>query len=202
MIYITGCSDAMGAWVHSKTNSRWIQGGGEAFGVADDKGIACGAAFTDYNGTNVFVSIAADRPTGFRWLLWAIGHYGFVQLGCSRLTFVTESSNINSVRFQERLGAIHEATLKGAGRRGDDILISRLTPDAWIWRKLDGKQRRKCTITPELCTVDPPSGAVKPEPVQHDAGCFKGQFSYPLRHADVVSAGGVSRARTVSKSWD
>jgi hypothetical protein len=169
-----------------------VKGGGTAFGYADDKGISCGAAFTDYNGSNIFVSIAIERPAGARWLLWAIGYYGFVQLGCGRLTFVTESSNIRSVKFQEKLGAVHEARLIGAGRNGDDILISRLTPDSRIWRKLDGKQGwRQRSGSTGLREHNSDSGTVEHQPVQHDAWSVAGELGNSVRDTDLVSAGAV-----------
>lgn len=179
----------MGAWVFSRCNGRWYKGMGVAFGVADEVGIACGLAFTEWNGPNMHVSIAIDRPVGIRWLISSGMKYAFGQVGVARLTFVTESSNIKSVRFQERLGAIHEATLKGAGRRGDDILISRLTPDNYIWRRLNGKEFVKPAGFARLREPDSASRTIQHQPVQHDARSVAGELGDALRDTDLVSTG-------------
>lgn len=189
MIYLVNCDDAVGAWVYSKIGCRWLQGLGTAFGVADDKGIACGLTFSDWNGPNIFVAIAVERPVGVKWLLESGMKYVFGQLGCTRLTFMTESSNIKSVRLQERLGAVREATLTGAGRNGDDILISRLTPDNFIWRRLNGIERRgQRPNTSELRGVNSPARKVEHEPVRVDAELEPGGFDYSLRdnHLDAA----------------
>jgi RimJ/RimL family protein N-acetyltransferase len=194
MIYLVNCDDAVGAWVYSKLGCRWLQGLGVAFGVADDYGIACGLTFSDWNGPNVYVGVAVDRPTGFKWLLESGMKYAFGQLGCTRLTFMTESSNIKSVRLQERLGAVREATLTGAGRNGDDILISRLTPDNYIWRRLNGiERRRQRTYTPGLRESDSPAGKVQHEPVWFNAELEQGGFDNSVRDNDLATAGYAGR---------
>lgn len=185
-MYLVGCDDAVGAWVFDKCGGKWFPGMGVAFGVGDEQGMACGLTFTDWNGPNCHVSIAVERPVGVKWLIESGMKYIFGQVGCRRLTFVTESSNIKSVRLQERLGAIHEATLVGAGRNEDDILISRLTPDNHIWRRLNGKKQRKPAVLAGLCLDNPAPGTVEHQPVQHDAWRVEGELGNSLRFADLV----------------
>lgn len=74
--------------------------------------------------------------------------YAFVQLRCSRLTIAAVSDNLQSLKLFERLGAISEGRLVGANPDGNDILISRLTPDSYIWRKLNGKEVKALGTAP------------------------------------------------------
>lgn len=129
-------------WVFKRTGGG---GGVSATGIAIIEGDrpTCAVAFTDYNGLNVSVHIAVERHLGLRTLLHLTGEYCFNQLGCKRLTFVIESSNVRVVNFVSKLGAVQEGRLVGAGKLGNDILISRLTPDCAIWRALDGKGWRR-----------------------------------------------------------
>lgn len=84
--------------------------------------------YVEFNGTNCFMHIAA-RP-GRRWLnrdflFWGF-HYPFEQLGCSRITGWVEVDNTDSCRFLEHLGFVREATLKGAGVHGQDVILYRM----------------------------------------------------------------------------
>jgi RimJ/RimL family protein N-acetyltransferase len=109
------------------------------FGFVDAEGrMMAAATFTDYNHRNIAAHIAIVNPFATRALFRAIGMYVFEQLKCSRLTLIAESSNLPVIKLHQRLGAIHEGTLVGAGRSGDDILLSRFTPDCEFWRKISG----------------------------------------------------------------
>lgn len=104
--------------------------------VEDQKGIVlrrdgeivAAALYVEYNGTNIFIHLAGSP--GKRWLtrdfLYWLFHYPFIQLGCRRISAWVESSNADSVRFIEHLGATREAVLEKAGREGDDVYVYRM----------------------------------------------------------------------------
>jgi len=116
-------------------------------GVEWDGGLVAGALFREYTKHNLWVDLRIDDPAASKLLFRLIGNYVVKQLGLSRLTLSTESSNLAAVRLHEKLGAILEGKLLGAGSSGDDILISRLTPECSLWRRLDGRRRFTTTGT-------------------------------------------------------
>jgi RimJ/RimL family protein N-acetyltransferase len=137
-------------WFRERVDgSPMLSGEYTALGVyTRDRGIVGAALFCDYTGRNVFVHIALDSVAAARPLFRLIGQYAFTQLRCERLTLVAESTNVKAVKLHEKLGAIREGCLVGAGRSGENILISRLTPDCIIWRKLkDGKVKQTASGT-------------------------------------------------------
>lgn len=122
-------------------------------GVTDDSCTTMLAAcvFTWYTGYNICAHVAIVDPIATRFLLRAGGRYIFDQLNCSRLTLITDSTNLAAIELHRRLGAIHEGTLKGASRTGDDILLSRISRDSEIWGRINGRrQRRERTSSSEL----------------------------------------------------
>lgn len=116
-------------------------------GVSLGGELVAAALFRDYTPHNLWVDLRIDDPMASKLLFRLIGNYVVKQLGLTRLTLATESSNLASVRLQERLGAVREGVLLGAGHSGDDILISRLTPDCPLWRRLDGRRQSTPTTT-------------------------------------------------------
>lgn len=135
--------DLLAHWVYSRTGGQYIHGMGETLAAVDPDGtVFAGAVFTQFNGVNIFVDLAIEDRRAALPLFSAIGHYAFEQLGCKRLTFVTDSANIPAQRLHKKLGADFEARLVGAASNGNDILISRLTSDSRIWRRLYGREIR------------------------------------------------------------
>lgn len=107
-----------------------------AIGVEHGGTLVAGAMFNEHSGPNIAVHIAVINPYAFRVLLKGIYRYAYNQLHCSRLTIIIESTNMRMRSIAKRLGAVHEGTLAGASRTGDDILLFRLTKDAEFWRRL------------------------------------------------------------------
>lgn len=125
------------AWLAARLE-RPIQPG-HCVAIDGDGEFKAAALFHSFTGPNIFVDIAIDRVSAARRLLWAIGDYAFRQLGCRRLTFTADSTNLRAVDLHRRLGAEIEATLHAAGHDGCDINLSVLWADCGIWRKLDGR---------------------------------------------------------------
>jgi RimJ/RimL family protein N-acetyltransferase len=90
-----------------------------------DGEIIAAVLYQDFNGSNVFVHVAAEP--GKRWLtrdfLYWTMHYPFVQLGARRMTGWVEVNNFASRRFDEHVGFKEEAVLKGAGQDGQDVIL-------------------------------------------------------------------------------
>ena len=143
MKLLRGSQDVLAKWVLKKSGGLFTPGSATAIVLGDENGWPiAGTAFTDCNGRNVSVHIVIEDPRATLPLLTLTGAYVFEQLGCARLTLVAEESNLKAVKLHEKLGAVREGRLVGAGRSGDDILVSRLTPDSRIWRKLSERRLR------------------------------------------------------------
>lgn len=182
---VVDAPDIIGAWVIERGGGQWIPGQGTAIGIVDEDGRICsGIAFTDYNGRNMLCHICIEDFRALRTLILAAGRYAFYQAGCKRLTFIAEESNIRAVRLHEKLGAVREARLKGAGRNGDDILISCFTEESPFWKKLNGKV--ECSTAAKLRGADPSPRTVEYQSVQHDAQCIAGKHDHAVRKADLV----------------
>jgi RimJ/RimL family protein N-acetyltransferase len=131
----TNWDDAVGVWVHSRLDSRWISGQGNAIGVVDDDNVlVAGVTYTQWTGTNIVMDVAAD-PKKF-WctpeILYMLFHFPFVQLNCTRVTAPVAASNTRCRRFVGKLGFTLEATLEGACKDGD-LLIYRMKKNECRW---------------------------------------------------------------------
>lgn len=96
----------------------------QCIGQEQDGVLIAGAVFVEYNGRNCFTHLAGD---GKRWLnreFLRVGfRYPFNQLGCSRISGWVEADNEAARRLNEHFGFRVEATLREAGRNGQDVLI-------------------------------------------------------------------------------
>lgn len=135
--------DTLAEWVLTRSGGLFTPGAATAIVVGEGGRPLAGAAFTDFNGRSISAHIVIEDKRATIFLLTLVGAYIFEQLGCARLTLVAEESNLRAVKLHEKLGAIREGRLVGAGRSGDDILVSRLTPESRIWRKLNARRQRQ-----------------------------------------------------------
>lgn len=85
--------------------------------------IVAAIVYQEANAHNAWMHVAAEP--GVRWvtrdLVYWTFNYPFVQLGLTRLTGWVEEDNKAAIRFDEHVGFKREATLKGAGQRGQDV---------------------------------------------------------------------------------
>jgi hypothetical protein len=110
--------------------------------------------------------MAIEDPRAARRLFWGIGDYAFDRLGCERLTLAAVSTNLPAIELHNRIGAVHEGLLVGAGRHGEDIILSRLSRHCELWRRLNGQRRRRQhTSDAGLRAADSPSGTSEPQSV-------------------------------------
>ena len=94
-------------------------------GVERDGVVVAGAVFNCYTRADIHVTVAG-LPT--RSLIRSVGKYAYGQLGCQRMTVITEQPKI--AEYAQRLGGAVEGILRnqfGAGR--DGVLIGILRDD-------------------------------------------------------------------------
>lgn len=100
----------------------------KGLGLERDGELIAGVVYEGYNGTNVFVHVAA--VPGKRWLnrdfLAYAFHYPFNELKVKRISAYIMANNLESIRGSEHLGFQLEATLEGAGQDGVDVLIYKM----------------------------------------------------------------------------
>lgn len=140
-------------WENPAEIEKWVaeRGGGHcqpgtfsAIGYVENGELIGGLVFHTTNKINCFVNIALSKGRFPRALLFAGLYYVFHQLTLRRLTFFISSENILSQNLVVRLGAKREATLHGAGDKGEDLFLYVLWPaDCWIWSVLNGKISRR-----------------------------------------------------------
>lgn len=122
--------------------ARWVQAHGPhagdfgqyvAVGVEEGNELIAGWVFSEYRGRDIHVSMASTTP---RWAsrrtLYAIFVYPFVQLKVARLTAYTGQSMTSVRRFLERLGFVHEGTMR-QGYVDDDIAVYGMLRDECRW---------------------------------------------------------------------
>ena len=101
-----------------------------------------------YASPNIFIAFASKSP---RWAskenLRALGVWVFEDLGCDRMTSLTEKRNKRSRKFQEGVGFKHEGKLRRA-TDNDDLIIYGLTKEdhkLWLRKAFNGKTRPSTT---------------------------------------------------------
>jgi RimJ/RimL family protein N-acetyltransferase len=88
-------------------------------GLEKDGEIVVAALFNVFEGTDVHVSIAGHGWT--RGFCREVGNYVFGQLGCERMTALTEHPEV--VAFAERLGGQVEGLLRNHFGKGRDAYV-------------------------------------------------------------------------------
>lgn len=122
--------------------ARWVQAHGPhsgdfgyyvAVGVEEGNDLIAGWVFSEYRGCDIHLSGASTTP---RWAsrstLHALFSYPFVQLKVARLTAYTGRSMTSVRRFLERLGFVHEGTMR-QGYVDDDIAVYGMLRDECRW---------------------------------------------------------------------
>lgn len=131
---------AINAWVQAKGGGSAWPGSYEAIGLSRNGSLVSGLVFYDSNGINCFVNIAVIDPSTLRKLLRLGFGYVFGQLKLHRLTFVISCDNLPSIQLVTRLRAVHEATLREAGREKEDLHIFALFRQSCpMWSHFSGK---------------------------------------------------------------
>lgn len=103
-------------------------------GVSREGKIVAAASFTNYQPPTIEITFVTTTP---RWAsrenIRAILSYPYLQLGCKRVTAVTEACNGPARVFLERLGFWQEGVHPDAFPSGDGISYGLLLKDAKRW---------------------------------------------------------------------
>jgi RimJ/RimL family protein N-acetyltransferase len=103
----------------------WSQCSG--IGLEIDGRMVGGCIYDHYNGANVCMHIASSGRWTMEFARY-IFHYPFIELGVKRITGFVVETNLKSIKWCERIGAVLEARLTAAHPDGD-LLIYKLTVD-------------------------------------------------------------------------
>lgn len=105
-----------------------------AIGVARNNKIVAAALFTNYQPPAIEITFVTTTPRwASRQTIAAILRYPFVQLGCRRVTAITEACNGPARAFLERLGFRQEGLHPDAFPSGDGVSYGLLRKDAERW---------------------------------------------------------------------
>ncbi len=96
-----------------------------AIGLERDGVMVGGVIYDHYNGANICMHIASSGRWSREFCSY-IFHYPFNELGVKRITGFVDPSNLKSIKWCERIGAVLEARLADAHPAGD-LLIYKLT---------------------------------------------------------------------------
>jgi RimJ/RimL family protein N-acetyltransferase len=97
----------------------------KGLGLERDGRLIAGVAYEGFNGQNVWMHVAATP--GAKWMtrgyLRYCFQYPFEELGVNRVSGYVEASNTQACRFDEHLGFVQEARLRGVAADGGDVVI-------------------------------------------------------------------------------
>ena len=138
---VTG--QAVVEWVAKRTNEFGNFGCAVGIGWEREGALVAGVAYSDYNGVNIQMHVASDGTR--RWMtrefLWTCFDYPFNQAKVRRVTGLVGEGNAAARRFDENLGFVLEARLKGAHPTGD-LLIYCMMKDNCRWLNANLYPRR------------------------------------------------------------
>lgn len=129
-------------YAHDREMARWAGdrlgisdfGPCRAIGVIRRGELAAVAVFHCYRHPNIEISfVTCDRHWATPQTVRGILRYPFVQLGCKRLTAITERKNQPTVAFLYRLGFRLEGTHPDVFESGDALTFGLLRKDAERW---------------------------------------------------------------------
>ena len=94
----------------------------KAIGLERNGELVAGVIYEGFNGRNVWMHVAITGQFTREYLRYVF-HYPFIELGCDRVSGYVEASNTAARRFDEHLGFVPEARLKGAAADGGDVIL-------------------------------------------------------------------------------
>lgn len=105
-----------------------------AIGVVRNGVIVAAALFSNYQPPTIEITFVTSTPRwASRTAIKGIFEYPYVQLGCKRITAVTEACNKDARQFLERLGFKIEGRHPDAFPSGEGISYGLLRKDAEWW---------------------------------------------------------------------
>ena len=130
---IYGQDVALAKWAGDRLGiQNW--GPSRAIGVVRHGSLAAVAVFHQYRHPSIEISfVTADRRWATPQVVLGILRYPFVQLGCKRLTAITEATNQPTRAFLCRLGFCEEGIHPDTFETGDAVSYGLLREDAARW---------------------------------------------------------------------
>jgi RimJ/RimL family protein N-acetyltransferase len=122
------CGQLVEDWISAKVGRQICQPC-VALGVEIDGEVVGAAAFNNWTGPNVFVTVAGSPKAWTRIFLRRLARYVFGELKCERVTLTTEHQDVAALC--RRLGGQHEGTLRSAFGPGRDGLIFGILRSEW-----------------------------------------------------------------------
>jgi RimJ/RimL family protein N-acetyltransferase len=140
----------VGKWAGDRLGiSDW--GACRAIGVTRHGEMVAAAVFHQYRHPNIEISfVTTDRHWATKKVVQGILGYPFLQLGCKRLTAITEATNQRTRAFLCRLGFHQEGIHPDAFDSGNAVTYGLLRKDAARWLAEDTDHRQ---VSP-ICTAD------------------------------------------------
>jgi RimJ/RimL family protein N-acetyltransferase len=133
-VLIYGRDEELIAWSEKQLDASIKVCRPTTIGVARNGHIVAAALFSNYQPPNIEITFVTTTP------LWAskenvkaILGYPFLQLGCKRITAITEAVNTDARRFMERLGFQKEGWHPDAFPSGAGISYGLLVAHAQRW---------------------------------------------------------------------
>ena len=113
-------------------------GESRAIGVYDGEKIIASVVYFNYRHPNIEMAIASISPEwANKRTLKAFFSYPFIECNCNRVTVLVDSDNEQVRRFDERLGFVHEGTLRQGHPTGDAEIYGMLKTEC---RWIDGQE--------------------------------------------------------------
>lgn len=140
---IAGQKERVAAWICGNIRDMPHTPNGvayEAIGFARAGEIIGGVLYTNYttlpDGTHDIHMSAAGVPGWLsRGVLREVFRYPFHRLDCSRVTTIAAKANRRARRMNEKLGFIHEGTVRGAFGAGRDGILFGMLREECLWIK-------------------------------------------------------------------
>lgn len=101
-------------------------------GIEQDGVVRAGMVFVNWTGADIHMSAAGEPGAWSRTYLREVGRYVYGQLGCLRMTILTEQPAV--VRLAERLGGRVEGVKRDHFGWGRDAVMAGILADEWRYR--------------------------------------------------------------------
>lgn len=141
-------SDLMMLWASEKLGRSLIGPQRVAVGVIRDHELVAAVVWSEFKWPDIHASIVSTSP---RWAtrghLREILHYPFIQLGCKRVTAVTDATNQSVRSFLCRIGFRQEGVHVDANPTGDAVSYGLLAKDAARWLAEEDHEQRQSVHT-------------------------------------------------------
>jgi RimJ/RimL family protein N-acetyltransferase len=119
---IISCPE-VGEWVAERVGGKYNPNDSQAIGLVRQNKIIAGVIFERYNGTSMWVHIAAEGRLTPNFVK-AVCRYAFVDCDCEKVIGTVTSGNVKAIKFDKNLGFTEEARIRDAAPDGDIIIYT------------------------------------------------------------------------------